>query len=116
MPNKNNKNTVESTEDVNVTNTNVEETGDVDAVSITPEGIAEVEDTIHFVNEDTEIKENPKNKKKNKKESFKEDQIELLVEETLNGLHGSGRERMISLGEHYAEVQKEVNNRLRESK
>lgn len=42
-----------------------------------------------------------------------EDPFQRLVEETLNGLHGSGRERMISLGTDYAKVQQEVNRRLR---
>lgn len=39
--------------------------------------------------------------------------FEQLVEETLRGLHGSGRERMLALGKDYAKVQQEVNRRLR---
>lgn len=40
--------------------------------------------------------------------------IEQLVEEVLVGMHGSGRERMISLGSQYEAVQQEVNRRMRE--
>lgn len=39
--------------------------------------------------------------------------FERLVEETLKGKHGTGRERMISLGTNYAKVQMEVNRRIR---
>lgn len=35
--------------------------------------------------------------------------IEQLAQEVIRGMHGSGRERMISLGNQYAAVQKEVN-------
>lgn len=39
--------------------------------------------------------------------------ISQLAEEVIRGLHGSGRERMISLGDKYVAVQQEVNKRLR---
>lgn len=39
--------------------------------------------------------------------------IDQLATEVLRGVHGSGRERMISLGSNYAKVQQEVNRRLR---
>lgn len=39
--------------------------------------------------------------------------ITQLADEVIAGLHGSGRERMLSLGSNYAAVQKEVNRRLR---
>lgn len=39
--------------------------------------------------------------------------IDQLADEVLKGKHGSGRERMISLGVNYAKVQTEVNRRLR---
>lgn len=39
--------------------------------------------------------------------------IDQLATEVLRGAHGSGRERMISLGSNYAKVQAEVNRRLR---
>lgn len=42
----------------------------------------------------------------------KDSDFEQLVQETIHGVHGSGRERMISLGEHYAKVNQEVNRRL----
>lgn len=38
--------------------------------------------------------------------------ISQLADETMRGLHGSGRDRMISLGSNYEAVQKEVNRRL----
>lgn len=39
--------------------------------------------------------------------------INQLADEVIRGLHGSGRERMISLGNQYVKVQQEVNRRLR---
>lgn len=39
--------------------------------------------------------------------------LNTLVEEVLRGEHGSGRERMVSLGSRYTEVQREVNKRMR---
>jgi hypothetical protein len=39
--------------------------------------------------------------------------ISKLVDEVMKGAHGSGRERMIVLGEHYEAVQHEVNKRIR---
>lgn len=38
--------------------------------------------------------------------------IDRLATETIRGLHGSGRERMLSLGSDYVAVQQEVNRRL----
>jgi hypothetical protein len=40
--------------------------------------------------------------------------IEQLADEVMVGMHGSGRERMIVLGDQYEKVQKEVNRRIRE--
>ena len=37
--------------------------------------------------------------------------IEQLADEVMKGKHGSGRERMISLGSDYTAVQKEVHRR-----
>ncbi len=39
--------------------------------------------------------------------------ISKLADETMKGLHGSGRDRMVSLGSNYDAVQKEINRRLR---
>lgn len=39
--------------------------------------------------------------------------ISQLADEVMRGVHGSGRERMLSLGTNYAAVQMEVNRRLR---
>lgn len=55
--------------------------------------------------------EQPK-EKSNKKASEADVEFERLVEETIRGAHGSGRERMIALGSNYAKVQQEVNRRL----
>lgn len=43
----------------------------------------------------------------------KEQRINRLAMEVIRGQHGSGRERMLSLGSDYALVQQEVNRRLR---
>lgn len=45
--------------------------------------------------------------------TLSEKTVNQLADEVDRGLHGSGRERMISLGSRYAEVQKEVNRRFR---
>lgn len=42
-----------------------------------------------------------------------EEDFERVVQEVLDGQHGSGRERMLLLGSNYAKVQQEVNRRLR---
>lgn len=42
--------------------------------------------------------------------------ISQLADEVMRGLHGSGRERMLSLGSQYAAVQAEINKRLRAKK
>lgn len=39
--------------------------------------------------------------------------INQLVDETMKGKHGTGRERMLSLGTDYADVQKAVTKRMR---
>jgi hypothetical protein len=39
--------------------------------------------------------------------------IEQLVKEVVKGLHGTGRERMLSLGDRYEEVQHEVNQLIK---
>lgn len=39
--------------------------------------------------------------------------ISQLADEVMKGQHGSGRERMLSLGVNYAKVQQEVNRRIR---
>lgn len=39
--------------------------------------------------------------------------IDQLADEVMRGAHGSGRERMISLGEKYFLVQQEVNKRIK---
>lgn len=57
--------------------------------------------------------EKEKEKAKSKKLTKKEEEFERLVEETIRGVHGSGRERMLSLGDQYFKVQQEVNDRLR---
>ena len=41
------------------------------------------------------------------------DRIRELADEVEQGVHGSGRERMITLGEDYAKVQAEVTRRIR---
>lgn len=40
--------------------------------------------------------------------------IDQLADEVIRGLHGSGRERMLSLGANYAAVQMEVNRRMKQ--
>lgn len=42
-----------------------------------------------------------------------DDELNRLVDETLRGVHGSGRERMIALGENYSKVQQEIVRRIR---
>lgn len=54
-----------------------------------------------------------KPKKKSKK---KEEEFEQLVVDTMGGRYGTGRERMIKLGDQYAEVQKEITKRIREER
>jgi hypothetical protein len=39
--------------------------------------------------------------------------VEQLVAEVLNGVHGTGRERMLSLGDMYEAVQHEVNQLIK---
>lgn len=39
--------------------------------------------------------------------------IEQLVKEVIKGLHGTGRERMLSLGDNYEAVQHEVNQLIK---
>lgn len=39
--------------------------------------------------------------------------IAQLVEEVVRGAHGTGRERMLSLGDQYEEVQHEVNQLIK---
>lgn len=39
--------------------------------------------------------------------------IEQLVAEVVKGIHGTGRERMISLGDQYEAVQHEVNQLIK---
>lgn len=48
------------------------------------------------------------------KRKSKDDKFETLVEETMNGVHGTGRERMLSLGTNYAAVQTEIARRMRQ--
>ena len=45
--------------------------------------------------------------------SLSEKTVTQLADEVARGVYGSGRERMISLGHRYAEVQKELNRRFR---
>lgn len=45
--------------------------------------------------------------------TFSEKTVEQLADEVARGMHGSGRERMISLGRRYVEVQQELNRRFR---
>lgn len=52
-------------------------------------------------------KETPKSKKETKKS------IDQLVKEVIGGAHGTGRERMMSLGDQYEEVQHEVNQLIK---
>jgi hypothetical protein len=53
------------------------------------------------------------------KESVKELKVEVsktiekLVEEVIRGAHGTGRERMLSLGDQYEAVQHEVNQLIK---
>lgn len=42
-----------------------------------------------------------------------DDVIQRLANEVERGIHGSGRERMLSLGVNYAKVQQEVTRRIR---
>jgi hypothetical protein len=47
------------------------------------------------------------------KNAPKEKTIEQLVVEVIKGVHGSGRERMLSLGDKYEAVQHEVNQLIK---
>lgn len=42
-----------------------------------------------------------------------ENHIDRLVKEVIVGLHGTGRERMLSLGDNYEAVQHEVNQLIK---
>ena len=48
-----------------------------------------------------------------KPENNVEKTISQLADEVMRGVHGSGRERMIVLGDKYEAVQKEVNKRIK---
>lgn len=53
-------------------------------------------------------KEAAKPKAKTKGKSVEDKTLDRLVMETKRGDHGTGRERMLSLGSRYADVQKEI--------
>lgn len=55
-----------------------------------------------------EKKEDKKNTRKPSKKTLKQ-----LVKEVVGGAHGTGRERMLSLGDRYEEVQHEVNQLIK---
>lgn len=48
-----------------------------------------------------------------KKAAPKGASIDQLVKEVVKGLHGTGRERMLSLGDNYEAVQHEVNQLIK---
>lgn len=50
------------------------------------------------------------------KKSKADSDFDKLVEDTINGKYGTGRERMLALGKRYAEVQTEIVKRLRSGK
>lgn len=61
-----------------------------------------------------EVKPKSKSSSKKKKETpIEERSLETLVEEVNRGQHGSGRERMITLGTRYTEVQTEITRQMR---
>ena len=62
---------------------------------------------------DNEVEEAPK-KKETKRLTKEEKRIQELADATEGGAYGSGRERMIELGEDYAAVQAELTKRYRE--
>jgi len=49
-------------------------------------------------------------------DKVEEDDFNKLVDDTMKGKHGTGRERMLSLGSDYAAVQKEIAKRLANNK
>lgn len=46
-------------------------------------------------------------------DSKEDDHIQRLVKEVVKGMHGTGRERMLSLGDDYEAVQHEVNQLIK---
>ena len=70
----------------------------------------ENEETVKIEQPITEVApEEPKETIKNEKS------VEELADEVERGVHGSGRERMLVLGDRYEEVQSEVNLRFRKA-
>lgn len=69
-----------------------------------------------IVNEDVKMNVKPVEEVKPevKVEAAKgEKSIEQLVKEVIKGVHGTGRERMLSLGDNYEAVQHEVNQLIK---
>jgi hypothetical protein len=62
---------------------------------------------------ETKVNEEIKMDTKVQKTAPKEKSIEQLVKEVIKGVHGSGRERMLSLGDRYEAVQHEVNQLIK---
>lgn len=89
---------VESNEEV------VTPTVDNNIADATPPEAPEVVET-------TTVKEAPKAEKSKVSKADKE--FNQLVDDVTNGKHGSGRERMLSLGSNYSKVQTEIARRMR---
>jgi hypothetical protein len=64
------------------------------------------------IKEVEDVKEQPVKPVKKKEKSLIKS-IEELVKEVIKGKHGSGRERMLSLGDDYEAVQHEVNQLIK---
>lgn len=60
---------------------------------------------------DAEQTEAPEVKEEPKKEAPKAKSVKELADEVERGMHGTGRERMVNLGDQYDKVQREVNQR-----
>lgn len=99
-------------EDVNV-NTN-EEVTPVTTPNVAPEEAVNVQAANPNVDGESTTTPDVSEEKveaKNKKLSKADAEFNRLVEDTIRGVHGTGRERMISLGDQYVKVQQEIHRR-----
>lgn len=89
----------------------VVETTDVNA-EVAPDTVEDTE--VLETGEITEIRDNEDEVTEVPKElAEQEERIQQLADEVERGAHGSGRERMLALGDDYGKVQQEVTRRIR---
>ena len=90
----------------------VHDDASLETTATTPEVPEDVE--VIENGEITEIRDNEDETVNVPKELVEQDErIQRLADEVENGMHGSGRERMILLGDDYGKVQAEVTRRIR---